>query len=94
MMDIQLGIEGVADEAIAAAIRKRVRKLGRLIAEAGECRVSVCPSETRGEWDLGVQTPSGWHLESFSEVVDRLPEIIDRKLRERLMAPVSSPLTT
>jgi hypothetical protein len=79
----------VPDRAIADAIRKRVRILCRQNAGPGDCRVTVAPSETRGEWDLGIWAPSGWQLDSFTEPVERLPEVIERKLRERLVLPMS-----
>jgi hypothetical protein len=89
MMDIELEIEGVPEEAVADAIRKRVRILRHEIVRPGNWRVTIAPSETRGEWDLGIQTPAGWHLDSFTESVDRLPDVVERKLRERLTLPVT-----
>jgi uncharacterized protein YbdZ (MbtH family) len=89
MMDIELEIEGVTDRAIAGAIRKRVRLLRQQIALPGEWRVTIAPSETRGEWNLGIHAPSGWDLTSFTEPVDRLPDVIERTLRERLVLPTS-----
>lgn len=83
-MDIELEIEGVPDRAIADAIRERVRTLRHEIKLAGDWRVTIGPSETRGEWDLGILAPSGWQLASFAESVERLPDVIERKLREHL----------
>ena len=83
-MDIELEIEGVPDEAIVDAIRERVRMLRHQIALPGDCRVTIGPSETRGEWDLGILVPSGWQLASFAEPVERLPDVIERRLREHL----------
>jgi len=83
-MDIELEIEGVPDEAIAHAIREKVRHLRHQMTLAGDWRVTLAPSETRGEWDLGILAPSGWQLASFAEPVDRLPDVIERKLRECL----------
>ena len=71
----------------ADAIRKRVRRVRQQIARPGEWQVTVSPSETRGQWDLGVRAPSGWHFASFAEPVDRLPGLIERKLREFLELP-------
>jgi len=93
-MDIELEIEGVSDRTIADAIRKRVRRLGKQIVRPGEWRVTIGPSETRGEWDLGIRTPSECHLDSFTELVDRLPDIVERKLRERFALTVADPLVT
>jgi len=89
-MEIELEIEGVTDRAIADAIRKRVRRLQRQLGRRDDVRVKVAPSETRGTWDLGIQEPSGWHLISLSDPVDRLPDVIDRTLRERLVRPSSN----
>lgn len=89
-MDIELEIEGVFDRAIADAIRKRVRTLRRQIDRPGDWRVTLAPSETRGEWDLGIRAPSAaWHLASFAEPIDRLPDVIERNLREHLALPVA-----
>ena len=40
-----------------------------------------------GEWDLGVQAPSRRHFASFTEAIDRLPDLIERKFREILELP-------
>jgi hypothetical protein len=86
LTDIALAIEGVFDRAIVNAIRKRVRGLRRRMSRPGEWRVTIAPSETRGEWDLGIHGPSGCHLASFMEPVDRLPDAVERILRERLVS--------
>jgi hypothetical protein len=85
LMDIALEIEGVFDRGIVNAIRKRVHGLRRQISRPGEWRVTIAPSETRGEWDLGIHAPSGWHLASLTEPVDQLPDAVERILRERLV---------
>ena len=51
-MDIEVQIEGVSDRTVADAIRKRVRRVGQAIARPGEWRITVSPSETRGQWDF------------------------------------------
>ena len=84
-MDIAVEIEGVTDRRIAGAIRTRVRVLGRTATRSGDRQVVVAPSETRGQWDLGLREPPfGWHLVSFMEPVDRLPEVVERRLRDLL----------
>ncbi len=83
-MHIDVQIEGVSDRRIADAIRARIRRVGRTITSPGEWRITVSPSETRGQWDLGVQEPSGRHFVSFTEAVDRLPDLVEEKLREFL----------
>ena len=82
-MEIDLHIEGVSD-AVADAIRRRVRRLRQFVSQRGEWRVTVSPSETRGQWDLGVQAPSGRYFASFTDAIDRLPDLIERKIREIL----------
>lgn len=89
-MPIELEIEGVPDRAIVAAIRKTVRAVGREIERRDQRRVTISPSEVRGEWDLGIQLPSGWQLISFMAPVERLPDIVGRTLRERLASPITS----
>ena len=88
-MDIELEIEGVSERTIADAIRKRVRNVARRITGPGEWRISIAPSETRGEWDLGILGSSAWHLDSFTVAVDQLPAVIEERLRERLMPPMA-----
>jgi hypothetical protein len=84
VIDIDVQIEGVSDRTVADAIRQRVRRVRRQIARPGEWRLTVSPSETRGQWDLGMRAPSGWHFASFVEAIDSLPDLIERKLREFL----------
>ena len=84
MVDIDVQIEGVSDRKIADAIRKRIRRVSRTIARPGDWRLTVSPSETRGQWDLGVQAPAGRHFASFTEAIDRLPDLVEQKLREFL----------
>jgi hypothetical protein len=84
MIDIELEIEGVPDRAIASAIRERVRRLRRGSGAKGEWRVTIAPSEIRGDWDLGIRAPSGLHLASFTEPLDRLPDVVERILKDRL----------
>jgi hypothetical protein len=81
-MDIDVQIEGISDQKIADTIRKRIRRVSRTITRPGDWRLTVSPSETRGQWDLGVQAPSGRHFASFTEAVDRLPDLVEQKLRE------------
>ena len=89
MMDIALEIEGVADRRLVVAIRRSVRLVRRQFARSGEWRVTISPSETRGEWDVGVRGPTVWHLSSFTETTDALPAFIERKLREYLQLPAA-----
>jgi len=84
VIDIDVQIEGVSDRAAADAIRQRVRRVLRQIAQPGEWQVTVSPSETRGQWDLGMRAPSGWHFAWFTEAIESLPDLIEWKLREFL----------
>ena len=83
-MDIDLQVESVLDRRVADAIRRRVRAVRRRFAAHGEWRVTVSPSETRGEWDVGVRDPSGLHLDSFTDAIDGLPAFVEQRLREYL----------
>lgn len=80
-MDIDVQIEHVPDGQ-ADAIRRGVRAVRRQFATRGEWRVTVWPSETRGEWDVGVRDPSGWHLDSFTGAIDGLPAFVEQRLRQ------------
>ena len=93
-MNIELEIEGVSDRAIADAIRKRVRTLSQRIDATSEWRVKLGPSETRGQWDLGIRAASRWHVDSFTASVEHLPDIVERTLRERLVLLVSDASAT
>jgi hypothetical protein len=84
VIDIDVQIEGVSERAAADAIRQRVRRVLQPIAQPGEWRITVSPSETRGQWDLGMRAPSGWHFAWFTEAIESLPDLIERKLREFL----------
>ena len=91
-MDIEIEIEGVPNGTIADTIRKRVRLLGCVIDRPGEWRIAIGPSETRGEWDLGILAPlSGWQLTSFVAAVERLPDVVERTLRARLELAMAPP---
>jgi hypothetical protein len=48
---------------------------------SGQWSVLLSPSETRGQWDLGVQGPSGRHFASFTTEADRLPALVAEQLR-------------
>ena len=88
-MDIDLQMEGVLDRRVADAIRRRVRTVGRQFAARGEWRVTVWPSRARGECDVGVRDPSGWHLDSFTDAIDGLPAFVEQRLREYVQLSAS-----
>lgn len=81
-MDIDLQIEGLPDRRLADAIRRRVRAVRRQFAASGEWHVAVWPSETRGEWDVGVRAATGWHVDSFTDTIDGLPAFVEQRLRK------------
>jgi len=93
-MDIDVHIEGISDRTVTNAIQMRIRHVGQAIAAPGEWRITVSPSETRGQWDMGVQGPSRRHFTSFTEnTIDRLPDLIERKFREILELPSNDALS-
>jgi hypothetical protein len=89
-MDVDLHIEGVSGKT-TDAIRVRLRQVWELAARPGEWRITISPSETRGQWDVGMTTSSNRWFGSVDGTVDRLPELVDRKLREFLQLPPSAP---
>jgi hypothetical protein len=50
-------------------------------AGGSEWSVLLSPSETRGQWDFGVQGPFGRHFASFTTEADRLPMLVAEQLR-------------
>lgn len=90
-MNIELEIEGVSDRAVIGAIRKKVRMLSQHTDRSEDWRVKLGPSEARAEWDLGIRTPSGWHLASFHAPVERLADIVVQRLRAQLsLSPIDA----
>ena len=90
-MDVDVQIEGVPDKTATDAIRKRVREFTELVSQPGEWRITIAPSETRGQWDVGMTDLSRRWFGSFDGAVDRLPELVERQLREFLQIPPSPP---
>lgn len=90
-MSIEVEIEGLSDRAVTGAIRKAVRMLGQRIDRSENWRVRLVPSETQAEWDLGIQTASGWDIVSFTAPVQRLAAIVEQRLRMQLAVPASDP---
>ena len=78
-MDLEVVIEGVADVRLEKKIRRTIERVCK--DSIGAWRVMVSPSEMRGQWDLGVQGPSGRHFASFTEGAERLPELVAAQLR-------------
>jgi hypothetical protein len=84
--DIEVTVEGVSDARIVRRIEQTVRELAHWACQPGEWRVLVVPSETRGEWDLGVRGPRGHHFASFRADPGDLPHLVDGQLRVVLAA--------
>jgi hypothetical protein len=80
-MDLEVVIEGVSDVRVANEIKRKVRQVCKDAERSGQWSVVVSPSETRGQWDLGVRGPFGRHFASFTERVDQLPELVAEQLR-------------
>ena len=80
-MDLEVVIEGVSDPVVAKGITREVRKVCKENQRPGQWSLTVCPSETRGQWDLGVRGPFGQHFASFTDHVDQLPGLVAAQLR-------------
>jgi hypothetical protein len=82
-MDLEVVVEGVSDVRVANEIKRKIQQVCKEMERTGEWSVMVSPSETRGQWDLGVRGPLGRHFASFSdpERVDQLPELVARQFR-------------
>jgi hypothetical protein len=79
-MDLEVMIEGVSDVRETNEIKRKVRQACKGTEPSGEWSVVVFPSETRGQWDLGVRGPSGLHFAHFAELT-QLPELVADQLR-------------
>jgi hypothetical protein len=80
-MDLEVVIEGVSDVRVANEIKRKIRQVCKNTARSGQWSVEVSPSETRGQWDLGVRGPFGRHFASSTEHVDQLSEFVAEQLR-------------
>jgi hypothetical protein len=80
-MDLEVVIEGVSDVRLASEIKQKIRQVCRDTARSGQWSVVMSPSETRGQWDLGVRGPFGRRFASFTARVDQLPELVAEQLR-------------
>lgn len=88
-MDLEVVIEGVSDMRLASEIKQKIRQVCRDTARSGQWSVVMSPSETRGEWDLGVRGPSDRHFVSFPEGVE-LSALVAAQLRACLERAVGS----
>jgi hypothetical protein len=80
-MDLEVVIEGVSDARVAQEIKRRIQQICCEVEHGGEWCVTVSPSETRGEWDLGVRAPFGRRFASFADGAGRLPDLVAEQLR-------------
>jgi len=83
-MDVEIIVEGVTDAGLEKEIKKKIRQACR--AATGRWRVMLSPSEVRGGWDLGVETPARRHFISFTEAVERLPDLVAGQLSRLVFA--------
>ena len=83
-MDVEIVVEGMTDARLEKEIKRRIRDVCR--NATGRWRVMVSPSEVRGRWDLGVQEPTRRHFISFSDAVERLPELVAAQLSRLVFA--------
>jgi hypothetical protein len=81
-VDLELVIEGVTDLRLVEDIKRQVRRVCKGAKRDGEWSVFVSPSETRGQWDLGVREPLGRHFAYFNtDRADELPRLVAEKMR-------------
>ena len=80
-MDLEVVIEGVSDPVVANGITREARKVCKENQRPGQWSLTVCPSETRGQWDLSIRGPFGQHFASFTDRVDQLPGLVAAQLR-------------
>jgi hypothetical protein len=80
-MELEVVIEGVEDRRVEQAIKRTIQQVCKDSARAGPWSVVVCPSETRGQWDLGVRSPESHRFVTFADRAGELPELIGAQLR-------------
>jgi len=80
-MDIDVVIEGVPDTTVSRQIARVLRAVCRNVHRTGQWSVLLAPSETRGEWDLGVRGPFGHRFVSFTTEIDQLPALVGDQLK-------------
>ena len=80
-MDIEVVIEGVSDTMVSRQITRALQQVCRNVYRTGQWSVLLAPSETRGEWDLGVRGPFGHRIVSFTTEIDQLPALVGDQLK-------------
>jgi hypothetical protein len=86
-MDLEVEIEGVSDALVLSEIKKKIRRVCKVFNRPGEWSVVVSPSETRGQWDIGVRGPFGHHFGSVTDRIERLPALVAAQLEACLYSP-------
>jgi hypothetical protein len=82
---VTIAIEGIADDALAADVEDRIREVWRAAGSPPAVTIAVAPADVRGRWDLGVKSPGGRHVTSFSATLSRVPEVVTDHLRRILL---------
>jgi len=80
-MDTEVVVEGVPDSGMSKQIRRALEQICRNVPRPGQWSVLLAPSETRGQWDLGVRGPFGHHVVSFTTEIDQLPVLVGDQLK-------------
>lgn len=80
-MDLEVVIEGVSDARVSKEIKRRIQEVYRDVEHGGEWTVTLCPAETRGQWNLGVRGPFGRRFASFADRAGGLPDLVTEHLR-------------
>jgi hypothetical protein len=80
-VDLDVVIEGVSDVHVLKEINRKVQQVCKGSPHAGQWSLLVSPSETRGQWDVGIRGPFGEHFASFTERADQLPGLVAEQLR-------------
>jgi hypothetical protein len=80
-MDLEVVIEGVPDARVVKAITRKIHEVCDDGGRSGSWSVLVSPSETRGQWDLGVKSPAGRSFSSFRDRDGTLPDLVAAQLR-------------
>jgi hypothetical protein len=80
-MDLEVVIEGVSDTKVVRAITRKIHEVCAGDERAGAWSVMVTPSETRGQWDLGLRGPAGRSFSSFRERDGTLLDLVAAQLR-------------
>lgn len=81
---VTIAIEGIDDPALMADVRNKIREVCRETRSGGAVTIALAPADVRGRWDLGVKSPAGRHVSSFSATPRRVPEVVTDHLRRIL----------